>query len=65
MTTANFKVKIRRKRVGRHGRVEPCGTQNGLPKGKQHEKNSTGIFMRYAVFYERIMNGFAFGCAIS
>ena len=53
MTTANFEVKIRRKRVGRHGRVEPCGTQNGLPKGKQHEKNSTRIFMRYAVFCER------------
>ena len=57
MKTANFEVKIRRKRVGKHGRVEPCGTQNGLPKGKQHEKNSTRIFMRYAVFYERIMNG--------
>ena len=60
MTTANFKVKIRRKRVGRHGRVEPCGTQNGFRRvnnTRRTPQEFSCVMPHFVNGYERIMNG--------
>ena len=60
MTTANFKVKIRRKRVGRHGRVEPRGTQNGFRRVNNMRRTPQGfscVMPHFVNGYEWIMNG--------